>query len=54
MISLPHPGFLTECTRTLTPVLVETVLARERAGSDEEREEIDPAVLETTSSREPG
>lgn len=54
MISLPQAGFLTECVRTVTPVLVETILARDSAGSDGEGEEIEPAVLETIRRREPG
>ncbi len=54
MISLPQPGFLTECVRTVTPVLVETTLARDSAGSDGEAEETEPAVLETISRQEPG
>jgi hypothetical protein len=54
MISLLQPGFLTECVRTVTPVLVDTTLARDTAGSDGEGEETEPAVLETIKRRAPG
>ena len=43
-----------EWVRTTTPVLVETTLARESAGSDGEGEEVEPAVFETIRRREPG